>query len=272
MLTTRIRPKASVKPLATTNSSPANVMPFIVTLTNWALSRIGLLHQAADADEDHECDRAARQEAADLAPNLGTANCGGPPASMAHRRSARPPSPLLHGGKHTTCVPSLAGGTILRGVGMQTTSDDLPRRVVDALGRGSRSDRTLRLADAFAAALDDEAAGVAAALAAHAGGRDRRPSQHRAGGARAARRHRRRRSPAGRPLRHAGARTAVVVVEPREPWPWVGAAVEPLLPRGTRRLPLAALDPPPPAWCWRPRSSWTTCAPGCRWPRCSASV
>ena len=43
---------------------------------------------------------------------------------------------------------------------MKTTSDDLSRRVVDALGRGSRSDRTLRLADAFAAAIEEEAAGA----------------------------------------------------------------------------------------------------------------
>jgi hypothetical protein len=125
---------------------------------------------------------------------------------------------------------------------MQTTSDDLPRRVVDALGRGSRSDRTLRLADAFAAALDDEAAGVqlpslrtlagetgahrntvraALELLADTGVVDRRPGGR-----------------YGTPA----APSPVAVVEPREPWPWVGAALEPLLPRGTRRLPLAALD------------------------------
>jgi hypothetical protein len=126
---------------------------------------------------------------------------------------------------------------------MQTTSDDLPRRVVDALGRGSRSDRTLRLADAFAAALDDEAAGAqlpslrtlagetgahrntvraALELLADAGLVDRRP---------------------GGRYRSAGTRSAIAVVEPPGPWPWIGAAVEPLLPSCTRRLPLEAIDP-----------------------------
>jgi DNA-binding transcriptional ArsR family regulator len=124
---------------------------------------------------------------------------------------------------------------------MQTTSEDLPRRVADALGRGSRSDLTLRLADAFAAALDDEAAGVllpslrtlagetgvhrntvraALELLADAGLVDRRP---------------------GGRYRTAAA-NAVSVVDPREPWPWIGAALGALLPRATPRLALDAVD------------------------------
>ena len=155
---------------------------------------------------------------------------------------------------------------------MQTTSDDLPRRVVDALGRGSRSDRTLRLADAFAAALDDEAAGA------------QLPSLRTLAGETGAHRNTVRaalelladagvveRRPGGR-YRSAGARSAIVIVEPREPWPWIGAAVEPAgaaRPRAGWRS--RRSTPQRPASCWRPRSSWTRCGPACRAPRCSAS-
>ena len=42
MLTTRIRPKISVKPLATTKNSAASVVPFSVTTANWRGSSIAL--------------------------------------------------------------------------------------------------------------------------------------------------------------------------------------------------------------------------------------
>jgi DNA-binding transcriptional ArsR family regulator len=126
---------------------------------------------------------------------------------------------------------------------MQTTSDDLPRRVLDALGRGSRSDRTLRLADAFAAALGAEVAGAqlpslrtlaggtgahrntvraALELLADAGLVDRR---------------------AGGRYRAVGACNAISIVEPRAPWPWIGGSLEALVPAATRRLPLESIDP-----------------------------
>ncbi len=123
---------------------------------------------------------------------------------------------------------------------MQTTSDDLPRRVVDALGRGSRSDRTLRLADAFATALADEAAGV------------QLPSLRTLAGETGAHRNTVRAAlellaDSGVIDRRPGGRYGTItpsdvsVIEPSEPWPWIGAALEPLLPRATRRLPLATV-------------------------------
>ncbi len=50
------------------------------------------------------------------------------------------------------------------------------------------------------------------------------------------------RRPGGR-YRTSGSSGAIVVVEPREAWPWIGAAIEPLLPPATRRLALEAIDP-----------------------------
>ncbi len=135
----------------------------------------------------------------------------------------------------------LANGTILRGVGMQTTSEDLPRRVLDALGQGSRSDRTLRLADALAAALDDEPAAVQLpslrALASETGAHRNtvRAALELLADAGLVER-----GPGGR-YRTAGSRV-IAIVEPREPWPWIGAALDRLVPRATRRLPLEAMD------------------------------
>jgi hypothetical protein len=137
----------------------------------------------------------------------------------------------------------LPNGTILGGVGMQTTSDDLPRRVVEALGRGSRSDRTLRLADAFSSALEIEEAGA------------RLPSLRTLAGETGVHRNTVRAAlelladaglvnrGAGGRYRAAGARSAISIVEPREPWPWIGTAVDLLVPPATRRVPLQSLDP-----------------------------
>ncbi len=125
---------------------------------------------------------------------------------------------------------------------MQTTSDDLSRRVVDALGRGSQSDRALRLADAFAAALDDEAAGAQLpSLRALAGDTGAHRNTVRAALELLADAGIVERGTGGR-YRSAG-RHAIVIVEPRQPWPWIGAAVVPLVPAATRRLALAAIDP-----------------------------
>jgi hypothetical protein len=126
---------------------------------------------------------------------------------------------------------------------MQTTSDGLPRRVADALGPGSRSDRALRLADAIAVALDDETGGV------------QLPSLRTLAGETGAHRNTVRaalelladtgvveRAPGGR-YRSARGRSAISIVEPRQPWQWIGAAIDPLVPPATRRLPLEAIDP-----------------------------
>jgi hypothetical protein len=125
---------------------------------------------------------------------------------------------------------------------MQTTSDDLPGRVVDALGRGSRSDRTLRLADALASALEAEEAGA------------QLPSLRTLAGETGAHRNTVRAAlelltAAGVVERGAGGRyraadrSAISIVEPREPWPWIGAAVDDLVPPTTRRVALETLDP-----------------------------
>ena len=42
MFTTRIRPKISVKPLATTKNSAASVIPLSVTTANWRESSLAL--------------------------------------------------------------------------------------------------------------------------------------------------------------------------------------------------------------------------------------
>ena len=208
MFTTRIRPNARVKPVATTNSSPANVMPVHRHAHGTGPCRGPPAARGGTTQTKITSAIAPRDEQApNLRPPAIRANGGGTATGPGNvvPGSACHPSTAPSRRKHTTCVPAPDTWRIRarRAAARRPRTTCAPRRRRARGGPpiGPRVARGRRLRG-----RDRRPSGRrAAAVAACAGGRDRAHRNTRPGGVRAARRRRRGGARAGGPLPRAGA-------------------------------------------------------------------